>query len=362
MSPRPDSPDAPLPAVSAEEGLLLTLTQGLLTGAARDALLPLLSERPAGPASPLGPAAAALLRDALAKGSVRALARLGGWRRGQCLHGEEVRSGRLWERHPLVPLAFTDACPALLQWLAARPPTPLAEGPRTPADALLWLLALQALHPSPAAAALAAQPAARTCALAWLGAPDVLTAASPAPPPLPLDFAPLLAGDGALLEALQPALAWRWLQLSQAPGTAAPPAAEAEARAARWEAAEGVLQAFLTAADGAGRRDLASFVVDAAVASLARPAAPPPLDAALPLALRGRLLRASGLLLRALGRLEAWRGQHRRVGFVDDGYAAAQFLLARHVALDARAAAEAASRLEALERLDTLDPRGAPAP
>jgi hypothetical protein len=81
--------------------------------------------------------------------------------------------------------------------------------------------------------------------------------------------------------------------------------------------------------DAAGRRDLAGFLLDAGRPLLEQPASRwvEGLSLTAALSARSAAARASGALLRALGRLAQWDKEHRAVRFFDDTYDAAQLLL-----------------------------------
>ncbi|WP_426751232.1 hypothetical protein [Myxococcus sp. Y35] len=275
------------------------------------------------------PGAMHVLRDTLAKGSVLALARCGGWRRQRALHDGAVRSGRMWERHAPPALHFSPVTLHTLRWLLEQPllkygAAPLeVEGTPTSADALFLYLCCRLVAGTPCAPTLGAQPLFRRSALCWLGFPEQF---GPKPPELTAaDFAPLLADGAWLLDALRPELARRWRGLEESKrGLSSPSEA-----LALGTAQEAVLAAYLDAVDTAGRRDLASFLIDAARPLLEQPASRwvEGLSRSATLASRAEAARAAAAFLRALSRLSRWDAEHRAVRFFDDGYETAQLLL-----------------------------------
>ncbi len=297
---------------------------------------------PLRPPTRLTPDGARLLREIVAKGAVRQLGRMG-WRVERCLEGDEVRSGRLWERHAKLPLHFTGASLALLTWLATGDAQALDVEPVTAADELLMYWALSAAQGTDTARALAQQPAIRRSALCWLGFAADLARAQP------LEAAPTFELDGPfawVLEALRGDLAQRWTAAERAKSRVGRPG-ELEAIG---EAQDAVLAAFLRAAEGARRRDLCGFIIDAAEAFLRRPTpAGAGLDPLTPLSDRQRARRAAGALMRAVSALHRWDAEHRAVRFVDEGYAAAQALLADWERLGPRGFARAEEYLRQLE-------------
>ena len=144
------------------------------------------------------------------------------------------------------------------------------------------------------------------------------------------DMVPWASGLGAcVLEALQPRLADRWVEVERRKGQVTDGATIRALGAAQGRA----LDAFLAAADAAGRRDLARFLLVAAARLLRDDPHPRRwvggLDLkALRLADRAEVYRAAGVFFRRLDRLREWEAQARAVGYFDDGYQAAQLFKA----------------------------------
>jgi hypothetical protein len=353
------------PTVTAAEGDLLQVARALVGLTAWEAVEPLI-----GRGDPLtaeiGAPAARLLEATLARGVVQLLARHGGARPLQFLgaQGVPAPAGRLWQRHPAPVLRFTGASLALLRWLRGGnlrsvDVAPLGARPETLADQLLVVFALDGLArldgeigPAHLSEALAAQEGVRGLPLAWLTACPLLAAAGATPPPAEA-WASLFVDDQATLalEALAPDLAYRWLAAARRKREISAPAL-----AIRIGTAEGaVLAAFMEAAGRAGRRDLALWIADAGGRLYARPlpaeALVAGIDPQAPLSERLAARRAATALLGALSHWARWDGEHRNIGFLDDGYAAAQFLLARYEALASSAVANARAAAAELERL-----------
>src|SRR5262249_20736528 len=107
-------------------------------------------------------------------------------------------------------------------------------------------------------AALTRRPPLAQHGLCWLAYPEDYAAAPAAARP---DFGPWTAGPGAaMLEALQPELEGRWVAVEAGKARVSDPAAMRNL----GQSQERVLGAFLDAAEAAGRRDLARFLVRAA--------------------------------------------------------------------------------------------------
>lgn len=319
--------------VSPSEHRMLTLARAVMGLGQYAPVEDLLRERHT-IAARLSPGALASLRDTLARGTVLALARCGGAHRRRHLSsdsGEPGESGpsRLWERHRAPELRFSALCFHTLRWLVEQPLVvpghrPLdVDAPPTLADELFLFLCCRLVAGTACAPAISLQPQFQRSILCRLAFPDLFVAV-----PGTLDaehFAPLLAGGGWLLEALQDELALRWRRLEEAKGRLIEPKQLVDLGTAQ----ERVLDAFLDAVDGAGRRDLAGFVLDALRPLVDQPASRwvSSLSPRASLSVKAEARRAAGASLRALGRLARWDAEHRAVRFFDDGYEGAQLLL-----------------------------------
>lgn len=330
---------APAKRVAASEAELLTLTRGLV-GGHRGRFIPLLRRR-RGPITAIGPTAMGLLQQTLARGVTSYLLRAGGWQRRASLRGDsgEPVRGRLWQRHdPLPPLRFTPASFELLTWLHSEDvagPKRALEAPdaMTVADELLHYLALSHVV---RAVGQTEQPGFQRSALCQLGFADQLGGA----PELAFDH--LCVGPGAaILEAMQPELARRWVAMEAHKGQIVSLEAMLRACAAQDLALRGLFTAIDRSGSGsavAPRRDLAGFFGEAAVAILARgPEGRCPdhrwwtrsLDLRAPLSTRQRAFSAAAVFLRAVGRLGDWLAEAGIVAHFDEDYEAAQLLLAQ---------------------------------
>ncbi|HEX4420191.1 MAG TPA: hypothetical protein VH165_19885 [Kofleriaceae bacterium] len=325
------------------------------------------------------------------------------WRRGGALPATSVvdgepRRGRIWERHPPIGLTFSTASLQLLRRLTADPGPPVPPGRRarspgdraprlervargapivprpapTVGDQVLIYLALEATAGTSAQAWLAAQWAVRASALAWLGFPDVLCTGGArelgdhseafetdeglgALVQAVSGFDPLCQGAGAVvLEALTGDLARQWRTIELAKRTMTDPDPVIVLGAAQ----DFMLEAFMTACDRHGRRDLAGFVIDAAAPLFARGLSPGPiaLDPEASLSDRAAARVAAGALLRGVVRWAAWDEAHRGVRFLDEDYAATQLVLARFERIGAAGAAQAAAWLSELAALTPATP------
>lgn len=343
--------------VSAAEADLLTVARAVVGRAEPLEAEPLLrSPRPAPPE--LGPAASRLLKETLAKGAVLALVHRGGARWARSLGPAGPKAGRLWERHPPPALHFGAASRALLDWLTASAvggdgaaPLTLAAEP-TAADELLLYLACDLLARTGYGQAAAAQPAFRRSALCCLGYADLLGRARA------LEPLPGFRFDGpwpVILEALQPELARRWEAAERAKGDIFHPSEMENVGASQ----EQVLSRFTADAALAGRRDLCTFLADAAAGLFSRPFAAAALfqqlDPKAPLGARASARRAAGAFLRGVLRLRGWDQEQRTVRFFDEGYEAAKLLVSEWGRLGEAGFQRAAA---ALRELESLAPSG----
>src|SRR5262249_20268359 len=154
------------------------------------------------------------------------------------------------------------------------------------------------------------------CRLAF---PDDFSEAKSDEPP---DFAPWTAGVGAcLLEALQPELKARWLQVERGKEDITD---HARMRAL-GRSQELVLGAYYEALEAAARLDLARFLLEVARDVLPE-GAPAHLwvgglqaPAGARLADRAETYRAATAFLRSLERMAAWTARARRTGYFDEG-------------------------------------------
>ncbi len=319
--------------VTRFEANLLRLLYYFLGREPAESALPLVAERCTPPTHLTRPAVR-LVQDALANGCTSLLAQRGGWRNERHLRGDRVAEGRLWQRTAPADLvlSFSRHTLEFLIWItSARPGDKQphwrpADEELTPADLLLLYFAHQGLRGSAAslgAADLRRRPPFARHGLCWLAYPEDFTAA---PEVFAPDFAPWTNGVGAtMLEALQPELAARWIEVEGAKGNIA------ERRRMRdlGRSQERVVTAFLDAVEKAGRFDLARFLLRAARSLLGPDVAAAMwvegLTTAGPnVAERTATHRSALVFLRQLLRLQSWERRARSIGYFDDCYQAAQ--------------------------------------
>ena len=302
------------------------------------------------PPPKLGPTARRALSDTLARGSVLSLARQGGWLKDGPL--------RLWERHAAPPLAFSGNSVRLFSWLLT---TPLAEsdaspllfkGPVTVAEDFLVALSIDRLRGTGCDSLLARQLSIRKLPLTAL-AHAGLMAREVGLDEVPKFDVPLLA---PFVEGLRALLSRSWLSAERSKRDLTAP--DMLSRVGRAQA--DVLDAWLSAIDHAGRRDLATFLIDTASAWLAAERTGDELTRSMspdaPLRERTEARRRAAAMLRSLGRLREWDQQHRSVRFIDDGYALAQRLVVDWERLGERGFTRAANLVIDLDAIPTLKP------
>jgi hypothetical protein len=318
-------------SISRFEADLLSILHALLGRAPLEGARALIAGRQERPQC-LGRGAVELVQDALAKGCVRRLAREGGWLPDRYLRGDRVTAGRLWERTPPedLGLSFSRHTLSFLIWLtadhSADRPVRWNPGERdlTVGDRLVMFYGYEALRTGPADPAKLREvlqfPRHALCRLAF---PEDFIGARPGLEP---DYSTWTGGLGACaLEALQPYLAARWVALERQKLALTDPSQ----MIALGRAQEATLEAFLNALDGAGRRDLARFLLSAGSIVLRDAQGPRAWVGSLKLgglrvAERAEVHRAALAFLRSLGRMQAWERQARGVGYFDEGYAASQ--------------------------------------
>jgi hypothetical protein len=319
--------------VSRFEANLLRLLHYFLRREPPERALPLVENR-CPPPPCLSRPAVRLVEEALAKGCVLLLAQRGGWRVERHLRGEKAVEGRLWERTAPkdLGLPFSRHTLEFLIWItAARPgdkeprwqPSPDA---LTPGDLLVLFFAHEGLRET-AESLGASQLRLRTPfvqhGLCWLAYPEDFSGAAPGVRP---DFGPWTSGLGAcMLEALQPELAARWVQVEGGKERITDP----QVMRGLGQAQDRVLSAFLDAVEAAGRLDLARFVLRAAAQLLGTYANAGMWSGSLQmggqrLADRAATYQAAVAFLRHLERLQHWERRARVVGYFDEGYAASQ--------------------------------------
>lgn len=302
------------------------------------------------PPPKLGPTARKALSDTLARGAVLSLARQGGWLRDGPL--------RLWQRHSAPPLAFSGNTVRLFSWLLT---TPLAEsdaspllfkGPLTAAEDFLVALLIDRLRGTGCDSLLARQLSIRKLPLTTL-AHAGLMAREVGLDEVPKFDVPLLA---PFVEGLRTLLSRSWLSAERSKRDLTAP--DMLSRVGRAQA--DVLDAWLTAIDRAGRRDLATFLIDTASDWLAAERTADELTRSMspdaPLRERTDARRRAAAMLRSLGRLREWDQQHRSVRFIDDGYALAQRLVVDWERLGERGFTRAANLVTDLDAIPTLRP------
>ena len=293
----------------------------------------------------LSRAAVDLVQDTLAKGCTAILAgavawrpegslRGDGWRRERFLRGDRVALGRLWERTPPRDLGLTFSRHTLdfLMWVTAVKPAEAKttweppEQELTVGDLFLLFLAFEALRPTYAGAALKARRPFTRHGLCRLAFPEEFTDNEENPVP---DFAPWTTGVGAcILEALQRALAERWVEVERS-----------KAKVADWQQMRGLgrsqeqaLIGFLDTVAAVERPDLARFLLQAAAEGLGEPMTAQRLvgglrNAGPRMADRMETNQGALALARQLDRFRKWEREARRVGYFDEGYARSQLWL-----------------------------------
>ncbi len=323
--------------VSRFEASLLRLLYYFLRREPAERALPLVAARIKDPPSCLSRGCVRLVQDALAKGCTHLLAFRGGWRVEQHLRrdnqADRIAEGRLWTRTPPEQLGLTFSPHAMefLLWITAAHPgdkdpswTPKIQD-LTPGDQLLLFFAHEGLREgrdeSGHLELRRRQPFA-SHALCLLAYPEDFR---DPPAGTPLDFAPWTNGLGAcILEALQPELFQRWMQIESGKERITNPAEMLALGASQ----ERVLSAFLDAVQKANRRDLARFLLRVGQHLLADTAHPGMWTGGLHtvglrLTDRAAAYQSALTFVRQFGRLRGWATWARSVSRWDDDWHAA---------------------------------------
>lgn len=294
-----------------------------------------------------------LVQDALSKGCVLLLTRRGAWRRERFLRQEQIAEGRLWNRTPPKELGlhFSRASLDLLIWLTANTPSEEKKRWECPAeptvgDLFLCFLVHEAIHLHDVPKQIIQQDPFPGNALTWLAYPGdfgkMLNNAQPL-----LD--PWMSGVGAcILEAFQPVLIERWIQMEMDKG-----------QIKNWQrmrelglAQERVLTGFLDAVEKQGRKDLARFLLHASAKILTETATAQSWTESLSqqsapkrMVDRADTYRGALALLRVLPRLRQWDRQAQSVGYFDEDYASSQLFKADWELVDGDTLTERATQI-----------------
>lgn len=322
-------PPAPPRVVSRFEANLLKLVRFFLLREPYEQVANLLANRLDRPKC-LSRDGVRLAEDRLAKGTMWLLAHGGGWRSERHLRGDRVAAGRLWERTPPEQLAleFSGQTLEFLLWVLTEYPQPTTPF-RPPAERLtvgdhfFFALAYQALRPTTVGRQARGWPVVQENALCWLLHPDEFADRKAQAVP---EMAPWVTGAGAaVLEAWQGKLTEAWVGVEHQ-----------KMAATNWQQLRDVgqnqgriLDAYFAACDAAGRRDLARWALKAAAQlAVGRPGAQAWVGNLVTqgprLADRVETYRAALVLFRRLDTLRAWEQEARTVGYLDEGYHAAQ--------------------------------------
>ncbi|CAN5327541.1 hypothetical protein BH11PLA2_BH11PLA2_01270 [soil metagenome] len=300
-----------------------------------------------------------LVQETLRKGLVQFLVRGGGWRNEHYLRDGVATPGRVWQRLPLEErtLAFSARPLQFLIWLTAERPSEARSAwapsptPPTIADHLFFLLVQQHLPAHQSHWTVIARSSVfQDNPLARLFHPAEFDG------PLP-DFATLYALPApAILESLQPLLTQRWIDIDHGKESIN----DWTQLRLQGEREAATLAAFLTAAETAGRRDLARFVLRALAKRLseAEPALAlwtRSLSQERPTRLADRIAtrRAALSLVQQMPTLARGEQQARTVSYFEENYAAAQWWKAEYEAYHGRSLSAKAERL--LRQTDPLN-------
>ena len=271
-----------------------------------------------------------LVKDALAKGCTHLLA-TGGWRSETFLRSDQPKTGRLWQRtRPAdLGLEFSGYSLDFLIWLTEADVSrgdvwqPYEADSLTVGDRLLLALALDAVAETDIGPHWAGKAPFRGDGFCALLHPELMTHRYiTAAPSFDAPFTP--AGQN-VLEALQFRLAEGWLRLEVSKATIK----SHEQMQALGRAQRTIIDAYLQAADQAGRRDLACWMLNALRQTVS---GSPPVShwiggldvSGLRIAQRTAVYRDAVAFLATATQLSTWQQQATATGYFDEGYAGSQ--------------------------------------
>lgn len=271
----------------------------------------------------LSPTALELLQQRLSRGLGLRLLRGGAWRRLAVFDGEEARRQRPWSLGVLPELRLSpyamQVCRSAVEALAGRSALKHRSRPASLADELVALFTAELLRRGRYRQV---SPLLGRSVLVWASWPDVAAASGQSPPALKRF---LEQGGVTLLRLLEPYLAGAFVETERVP-------ARLQDRAqllAIGDGRDAVLGQLLSHLEQSEQHEAAGFMVQAAARLTGRPAS----DWVGSIHEQGRLeerseaARAGVRGLEALQRVGEWYAHLRRVGFLDEGYERAQFLL-----------------------------------
>lgn len=354
-----ESPSTPK-SVSRFEANLLRIVRFFVKQVPAEQAMRLIHDRIERPKC-LSAAAVELVKDSLSKGCVLYLVRAGAWKRDQFLRNGSPKFGRLWERSPVEQLTLEFSRHALdfLIWATAhrvkeeRPSWQTPSDDCTVADRLLFFLAYEAMRgDADLAATLRTSPAFNNNGLVWLTYPNDFAGETL---PVPA-FDMWLTGPGSfILEALQPVLESRWLEIERTKGQIGDWAQLNQ----QGQVQGRVIEDFAQAVDAAGRRDLVRFLLAVMARVLSMPDMAPTfwtggLQGAGPPRLAERLetQRSALAVLRSADRFRNWEQSARQSGYLDEDYAASKFWLGEWERFDFSTIAGRAERV--LQQIEPL--------
>jgi hypothetical protein len=223
----------------------------------------------------------------------------------------------------------------------------------TVADRLLFFLAYEAMRgDADLAAALRTSPAFSNNALVWLAYPNDFAGETL---PVPSFEIWLTEPGNFILEALQPVLESRWLEIERTKGQVG----DWVQLSQQGQAQGRVIDDFTQAVDAAGRRDLVRFLLAVMSRVLATPDMTPTfwtggLQGAGPPRMAERLetQRNALAVLRAAATFRNWEQVARQSGYLDEDYAASKFWLSEWERFDFSTIADRAERV--LQQVEPL--------
>lgn len=275
-----------------------------------------------------------LIKDTLAKGCTERLAHFG-WQRQRYLQDESAVSGRLWQRHQPQHLALTFS-PHTLELLIHLTATDFSrrvskrkrviEQPLSHGDQLFAMFVYDLLRDTLGESVLINQPLFGHNPLVWLMFLDH-AAGFKSVTARGLDWDPWFSeGNAWILESLQRPLVDRWQSIEIQKRNSS----DQDLMSRIGNAQRNLIRGYLDAADQAGRRDLARFLIAAIGGTVQHFDEQHPwfsrlrIDS-LRMAERAKFYQTVLSPFHSIQRLADWQQQAINIGFYDEGYRASQF-------------------------------------
>lgn len=314
--------------VSKSEGNLLSIAQTIF-GFSVGENIPLLRREFKG-VDKISPGCYRVLKGMVQNGMIIELMRRGGWANEMSTSESAIsKRGRAWDRHEVIDLKVTKYGYLLLSWLTKEniqsPKKSFTQLPKTLGDHVLTYLSMELFQHGDDGLK---QSCFQSSPLCWLGYADLLGSVRKDVPEI--DFSVVgKRGWSVVIECLQIDLAKKWLAFES--GKSRISSIKDMVHVSGVQLA--VLSSFLDACEKYSRRDLATFIVDTALALLKNDPTPQywtqKLEKDVTMSQRQQAFHAAASFLDMVTRIYRWHQEHGAIHHFEDEYKDAQILLSR---------------------------------